>query len=300
MGQYERTRIARAFDETKKFWNVHKTWAHFVPVLVGLVFGVLRVMSKTLIDTAVSGLLWALCFYVVAWMGSFLINYIWSSPAALHTDKQKELNILITAHETATRDLIDAHENTKRELAIERDKNGEMEITVEILEGFFVWGAFQSSDPNTEGARSELFITLCLRLVNVNQARRSVAECRLVIETQDGTVYDLKSEPVVVPSPHVIERDTGFYRAAGGGVERTAIQSIPDLDLSVPLERGVAVVGLVQFVISDLEKYTDGSFQNNATFTVVLTDSLRQKHEITRPRNAWEKNGRLIPASRRP
>src|SRR4029077_450638 len=97
-----------------------------------------------------------------------------------------------------------------------------------------------------------------------------------------------------LPRPHIIGRDTAFHRAHSG-VERTTSQIIPDLDLSAPLERGVPAVGLVQFVIYDLQKRRDDSFQDEATFRLVVTDSFLHKHECTRPPNAWAKTGRLAP-----
>src|SRR5260370_381364 len=115
VSQYERTRAARAFEETKKFWNIHRTWAQFVPALVGLLFGVLRNMSKTLIDTAVSGLVWALCFYVMAWAGSFLINYLWFVPVALHREQQSRIG----------------------QLQGEIDRLQQKSVTIDIIEGFF-------------------------------------------------------------------------------------------------------------------------------------------------------------------
>ena len=107
----------------------------------------------------------------------------------------------------------------------------------------------------------------------------------------------------MIPRPHTIERETPYYlsghirRGQAHNIEHKAFKDVPDLNLGDPLERGIVSEGLVQFVIRDLEKRRDDSFQDNATFKLVLTDSLLGKHEEIRGPAPWPKTGRLIRAS---
>ena len=172
--------------------------------------------------------------------------------------------------------------------------NQKPEIRVEIVEGFFNRGAFECTS-GAGPACSDFLITLCLRLVNTRSQRTSVTNYELLIESQGGS-FQLLAERLVLPHPHAIERDTVFHR--GRGIERKAVHDIPDLDMSAPLECGVAVVGLVQFLIRDLEvaKLKNDAFQDQAKFAVRLTDSFLQTHEVTRMPDPWPKTGRLVPA----
>jgi hypothetical protein len=93
VASYNGIRFGRALTETKQFWNIHRTWAYFVPAFVGLLFAAVRFSagSSTLIVAALSGLLSTVSLYVVGWMGSFLINYIWSGPAGLYREQQSTI-----------------------------------------------------------------------------------------------------------------------------------------------------------------------------------------------------------------
>ena len=97
------------------------------------------------------------------------------------------------------------------------------------MEGFFSLGAFHtlSAEGATDKmvARSPFLITLSLRVVNVKSARTSIVKSMLCIESGKD-LFQLAAEPLVLPHPHSIERDTVFHRS-GGGVERTAIKDIP-------------------------------------------------------------------------
>jgi hypothetical protein len=117
----------------------------------------------------------------------------------------------------------------------------------------------------------------------------------LFVESE-GIQIPLTAAPVVLPHPHTVERDTIFHR--GKGVERTTFNDIQDLNLTMPLEYGVAVDGLVQFIIPNLEvsKRENDAFQDEAKFTVRLTDSFLQVHEVMRDPEPWPKTGRLVPA----
>jgi hypothetical protein len=122
-----------------------------------------------------------------------------------------------------------------------------------------------------------------------------MTKCELFIESE-GDLIPLTAVPVVLPHPHAIERDTVFHR--GRGVERTTINDIPDLNTALPLEYGVAVDGLAQFIIPELEvsKRENDAFQDEARFTVRVTDSFLQTHEVIRDPEPWPKKGRLVPA----
>jgi|ERR1039458_8040022 hypothetical protein len=99
--QYNRLRIARAREQTKAFWNVHRTWAHFTPSTVGiLVFAAELIwhgftMNLTLIifpAATLYAILLAVVIYFSGWIGDFLINYIWCAPAALHKEQGDEVS----------------------------------------------------------------------------------------------------------------------------------------------------------------------------------------------------------------
>jgi hypothetical protein len=127
--------------------------------------------------------------------------------------------------------------------------------------------------------------------------RTSPTKCELFIESA-GTLIPLTAVPVVLPRPHAIERDTIFHR--GRGVERKTISDIQDLNMAIPLEHGVAVDGPVQFIVAELEisKQENDAFQDEAKFTVRVTDSFLQTHEVIRNPEPWPKTGRLVPALR--
>src|SRR5271165_1050496 len=91
MDSYGSARRHYAVNETVQFWNVHRIWSYFVVPASGLILGVVKHMfapNPHLFDVAIMGLIWAICFFVVSWVGSFLINYIWCAPAALHKEQQ--------------------------------------------------------------------------------------------------------------------------------------------------------------------------------------------------------------------
>ena len=136
MESYGRIRRTAAWVETKRFWNVHQNWKYFAAPFSGLVVGVIRMMwsgQEALLDFILTAVVWAICFYVVAWVGSFLINYIWLTPADLYSKQHAEITKLIQEHEVARREFIAANETTKRHLCAEREKNARPEIRGEAF-----------------------------------------------------------------------------------------------------------------------------------------------------------------------
>jgi hypothetical protein len=212
------------------------------------------------------------------------------------------MRLLDYEHQSARRESEVALGAAGHELAAERRKNKRPEIRIEILEGFFNPGAYEGASLNADHTGwgptcSEFLITLHLRLANMRPQRTSPTKCELFIESA-GTLTPLTAVPVVLPHPHAIERDTIFHR--GRGVERKTISDIQDLNMAIPLEYGVAVDGLVQFIVADLEisRRENDAFQDEAKFTVRVTDSFLQTHEVIRNPEPWPKKGRLVPALR--
>jgi hypothetical protein len=112
VSEYERTRRRRAITDTRQFWKILQTWKHFAAPVTGFVAGIIRMVwlqSKIGLDTLVSGLIWAICFYAVAWIGTFVVNYIWLSPSALGVEQRQrfESEIATTAqdHQAALNNL---------------------------------------------------------------------------------------------------------------------------------------------------------------------------------------------------
>jgi len=167
-------------------------------------------------------------------------------------------------------------------------------ISVEIVEGFFHWGPFAGRSGTETTDRSDFWITLNVRVVNIKASEpTALVGCILTIRTK-GRVFELHPERLVLPQPHAIERPTPFHRGQSG-LSRTATETIPDFDLAVQLKRGLPVAGLLQFVIRDLETQKDDEFQDEGVFTLQFLDPAGQSYEIVRPVQAWPKTGRLIP-----
>jgi hypothetical protein len=124
MEPYGRLRRNAAWAETQRFWNVHQVWKYFA----ALVAGIIRMIwsgQQSLIDSILTAALWAVIFYVVAWIGTFLINYIWLVPAALHREQWTALE----ASRNETRSVNSAIETLRAELSADRDKDNRPEIT---------------------------------------------------------------------------------------------------------------------------------------------------------------------------
>jgi hypothetical protein len=136
METYGHIRRAAAWGDTKRFWNVHQVWKHFAAPVSGIVAGIIRMIwsgQTALLDSILTAVVWAVCFYIVAWVGTFLINYIWLAPADLYSKQHSKIAAHIEEHEAAKREIIAAHENTKQELATERQKNVRPDIQGEAF-----------------------------------------------------------------------------------------------------------------------------------------------------------------------
>jgi len=68
---------------------------HFAAPVTGLIAGVIRMIwsGHALLASILPAVVWAVCFYAVAWSGTFLINYIWLTPAALHREQEVALGV---------------------------------------------------------------------------------------------------------------------------------------------------------------------------------------------------------------
>ena len=93
MSSYEHIRRARAFGNTRKFWNPHQTTSFFAPPIIGLTGAAvvkLRQRATIVMDlgTAELAVFCVVVSYVVCWILSFIFNYVWSSPAALNREQQ--------------------------------------------------------------------------------------------------------------------------------------------------------------------------------------------------------------------
>ena len=99
MISYARLRLKRAVSDTVSFWNIHRTWTQFVLPFIGLLSIILAyvfhrmgftLLSNMTTSAALFAVLWAALVWIVGWMGSFLINYIFLSPKALYEESTSE------------------------------------------------------------------------------------------------------------------------------------------------------------------------------------------------------------------
>jgi hypothetical protein len=76
--------------------NILQTWKHFAAPAVVFAWGIGQMIwhGYGVFLGILQGLVWALCFYLVAWAGTFITNYIWLSPATLHKELQTETDQL--------------------------------------------------------------------------------------------------------------------------------------------------------------------------------------------------------------
>ena len=140
MPTYGFARRAMAHASTKQFWNLQQTWKHFAAPLTGLTVGVARVMwhgwNISLVGPAIiEGLLWAVCFYAVAWVGTFIMNYIWTAPAALHREERERANRAQESHKKETDTLkrsLEAETGRLREAKAELNAAADMRGTIHV------------------------------------------------------------------------------------------------------------------------------------------------------------------------
>jgi len=230
-------------------------------------------------------------------VGSFLINYIWLSPAALHSEQHNEISNLIKAHDVSTRDLIKAHKETARELTAEREKNRTPEIRGRIIEGFSQdWGGI-IMDQLVKGRvvrTSSTWITLNVGLVNETPSRPvTIKNYSLVIEMPTGTIKPTREIPFV---PFRIDR-TSWRRRTDYPHGESLLQEeqIFELEQHVrlhPLVHGLEVTGFVRFVIADVEPL-DNAYQDEGVFKLHIEDSLGGVRVIIKPKGSWPDTGSL-------
>jgi hypothetical protein len=309
---YVEIRRARAFADTKEFWNVHRTLAYFAPPAAGLLALVVTFLRRhmgsiastsatldVLLPAALYALLWAVLVWALGWAGEFLLNYIWLSPAALHSERQTEISNLIKAHEQATQKLIAANEETKRELTSERAKNSTPVIRGRIIEAFFQdWGSI-IMDSLIKGRTlrtSNSWITLHVGLVNVTPSSSvTIENYSLVIETPSQKLNPKREIPFI---PFHIDRASRRRRADyphSEGLLSNEDEQIFELEQYVrshPLSYGVEVTAFARFVIEDIESLED-AYKDEGVFRLEVEDSLGGIHEIVRPAGPWPDTGSL-------
>jgi hypothetical protein len=94
---YESLRHRRAWTKTKAYWTAHQVLAFCSPGIAGLAIAVIiRAFWPTFksfggMSTALLALLCVVLGYIVSVLGSYVINYIWDAPAALHDEQRKEI-----------------------------------------------------------------------------------------------------------------------------------------------------------------------------------------------------------------
>jgi hypothetical protein len=111
VASYVRVRCIRAWGETSEYWNVHRHLAHFVPTGLGLIHAAIQMFlhsSKPPAEIALFGLVWAVGgtvgVYLVLLACSFLVNYIWKTPEALHAEqmaiiREQSKALVLTAYD---------------------------------------------------------------------------------------------------------------------------------------------------------------------------------------------------------
>jgi len=300
MSRYAQIRRSESWAKTWQFWNAHRSWACFAPAILGVLIAVARYLlghgfqianPAVLIVTAGS--------YVIGLAGSFLINYIWATPADLYSKQNDRIANLITDHEVARREFIAAHEATKQELAAEREKNSTPKIRGRIIEGFFQdWGSMimEHLVKGRTLRTSSAWITLNVGLVNATPSRPvTIKDYSLVIETPAGTLKPQREVPFV---PFSIDRASRQRRTDyphADGLLRQEQEQIFELEKHVrshPLAHGVEVTGFVRFVIADIEAL-DVDYKDEGVFKLQVDDSLGGVHEIVRPAGPWPDSGSL-------
>jgi hypothetical protein len=94
---YERLRWAKALATTLQFWSSNQIAAFFMSPLVGIVAALyIRTFDNKNahlfdVETAKLALFCTFVAYVMAWVTSFVINYIWTSPGTLHREQHSEI-----------------------------------------------------------------------------------------------------------------------------------------------------------------------------------------------------------------
>ena len=171
MELYGRIRWPAVWNETRRFWSVLQTWKHFAAPLLGFILGIIQAIwrgQNAVFHAVLIALLWAVCFYVVAWAGTFLINYVWLTPAALYREHATALE----ASHRETQSINASVEALRADLVAERDKDKHPEITV--VANFRYIGPGDTGD----------FAVACEALLcNIRPARTNLR--RIVIDASD-------------------------------------------------------------------------------------------------------------------
>jgi hypothetical protein len=100
---YGRVRRQKARAITKTYWTAHQAIAWFTPGIVSLLAAlIIRQFWPALerldnVTTALFVVFVVVLAYVVSVLGSYVFNYIWSAPAALHEQQQVQIRKLTTA-----------------------------------------------------------------------------------------------------------------------------------------------------------------------------------------------------------
>jgi len=97
---YERARIGRAFSNVRKFWNPDQILSSIMPPVIGLallplikIFG-LGLQQVANLKLAVLALACGIVACLTSWFLSFIVNYLWVSPAELHREQKGEIDRL--------------------------------------------------------------------------------------------------------------------------------------------------------------------------------------------------------------
>jgi hypothetical protein len=165
-------------------------------------------------------------------------------------------------------------------------------LRCDIKEGFFQWGDRSRLDEGNV-TRSDLIVTLSLQIVNDGASDLSITEVELTIRNQ-GVSFRPQRGHVVLPQPHQIKRSTPYHEGAQGLTSRVT-QRVGDIPFPFTIAPNRPLLGLVQFILTDLKQQNDSEFQDRSDFVLEFLDARGNKHRVARPAARWERTGDLIP-----
>lgn len=91
---YTRERVSQSMARTRQFWNIHQAWSLIASALVGI--GVSFLVSwheanRAAVRAVTVAIVAATATYVVGWIGSFLVNYIWIVPGEMYREQTRRI-----------------------------------------------------------------------------------------------------------------------------------------------------------------------------------------------------------------
>lgn len=100
MASYEAVRVHRAFSDTRRFWSTHQILSSIMPGVIGLALPYLLKAAGWKLEgifdqkTAILAGICAVAACALSWVVSFVVNYVWLSPAAIWRERQEQIEAL--------------------------------------------------------------------------------------------------------------------------------------------------------------------------------------------------------------